>query len=180
MSERFQPGGVLHALVSGLLSAALSLVLLGCSLLAGRTSQGAAASLAAAALLWAVLALVGLGSALLRARVLAAELDGEGVTLHGVGGARRYRYQELSAVELRGGRARLVTRDGRVRRVRGVRGAAQAGRFRARVLARATEAAAAGPEADDDAEAGTAGAARLPGAERPGDPPPAPGPQRNR
>ena len=178
MSERFQPGGVLHALVSGLLSAALSLVLLGCSLLAGRTSQGAAASLAAAALLWAVLALVGLGSALLRARVLAAELDGEGVTLHGVGGARRYRYQELSAVELRGGRARLVTRDGRVRRVRGVRGAAQAGRFRARVLARATEAAAA-PEADD-AEAGTAGAARLPGAERPGDPPPAPGPQRNR
>ena len=72
-----------------------------------------------------------------RARVLAAELDDEAVVLHGLGGARRYRYEELSAVEVSGRRTRLVARDGSVRMVRGVRGAARGNRFRARVLARA-------------------------------------------
>jgi len=62
--------------------------------------------------------------------------------LHGPGGARRYRYDELSAVQVSRGRTRLVARDGRVRAVRAVRGAVQGNRFRARVLARATEAAA--------------------------------------
>jgi hypothetical protein len=158
MTERFQPGGVLHALVSGLLSAALALLLLGLSLQLGGGSTGVAASLAAAALVWAALSLVGLGSALLRARVLAAELDGDGVTLHGAFGARRYRYAELSAVELGHGRVRLVTRDGRVRRVRGVRGADQGGRFRARVLARAEAAAEAAPGGEETRPE----AARLP------------------
>jgi len=55
-----------------------------------------------------------------------------------------YRYDELSAVQVSRGRTRLVARDGRVRAVRGVRGAVQGNRFRARVLARATEAAAGG------------------------------------
>jgi hypothetical protein len=90
-----------------------------------------------ASLLWAVLALVSLVVAWLRARVLAAELDDEAVTLYGLGGARRYRYDELSAVEVSGRRTRLVARDGGVRVVRGVRGPAQGSRFRARVLARA-------------------------------------------
>jgi hypothetical protein len=40
-------------------------------------------------------------------------------------------------VEVSGRRTRLVSRDGGVRVVRGVRGAAQGNRFRARVLARA-------------------------------------------
>ena len=88
-------------------------------------------------LLWAVLAVYSLAVALLRARVYAAELDDEAVVLHGPGGARRYRYDELSAVQVSRGRTRLVARDGRVRKVRGVRGAAQGNRFRARVLARA-------------------------------------------
>jgi hypothetical protein len=141
VTERFQPGGVTHALVSGLLEAALASVLLGCSLLAADSSPGAATSLSVAALLWAVLAVYSLAVALLRARVFAAELDGEAVVLHGLGGQHRYRYGELSAVEVSRGRTRLVARDGRVRKVRGVRGAAQGNRFRARVLARATEAA---------------------------------------
>jgi hypothetical protein len=140
-TERFQPGGVTHALVSGLVEAALASALLGGSLLAGESSPGAAASLAVASLLWAVLAAYSLVVAWLRARVLAAELDDEAVVLHGVGGTRRFRYDELSAVEVSGRRTRLVARDGRVQPVRGVRGAAQGNRFRARVLARARAAA---------------------------------------
>jgi len=142
MTERFQPGGVTHALVSGLVELALAAALLAGSLLAADSSQGAAASLSVASLLWAVLAVVSLGVAWLRARVLAAELDDEAVVLHGPGGTRRFRYEELSAVEVSGRRTRLVTRDGAVRVVRGVRGAAQGNRFRARVLARAEAAVA--------------------------------------
>jgi hypothetical protein len=141
MTERFQPGGVTHALVSGLVELALASALLAGSLLAADSSQGAAASLSAASLLWAVLAVVSLGVAWLRARVLAAELDDQGVTLRGLGRVRRYRYEELSAVEVSGRRTRLVARDGTVRVVRGVRGRAQGNRFRARVLARAKAAA---------------------------------------
>jgi hypothetical protein len=144
MTERFQPGGVTHALVSGLVELALASALLAGSLLASESSPGAAASLSAASLLWAVLAVVSLVVAWLRARVLAAELDEEVVVLHGLGGARRYRYEELSAVEVSGRRTRLVARDGSVRVVRGVRGPAQGNRFRARVLARAKAAAGAG------------------------------------
>jgi hypothetical protein len=143
VTERFQPGGVTHALVSGLVEAALAVALLGGSLLAAESSPGASASLAAASLLWGVLAVVSLGMAWLRARVLAAELDDEAVVLHGPGRAQRFRYGELSAVEVSGRRTRLVARDGRTRVVRGVRGAAQGNRFRARVLARARAAAAA-------------------------------------
>jgi hypothetical protein len=149
VTERFQPGGVTHALVSGLVEAALSLALLGGSLLAAPSSAGAATSL-----LWAVLAGYSLTAALLRARVYAAELDDDAVVLHGLGGASRYRYDELSAVRVSRGRTRLVGRDGRVRAVRGVRGAVQGNRFRARVLARASEAAGRPPHQ---------GAARLPG-----------------
>ena len=144
MTERFQPGGVTHALVSGLVELALA-----SALLAGSV----------ASLLWAVLAVASLLGAWLRARVLAAELDDEAVTLHGLGGARRYRYDELSAVEVSGRRTRLVARDGGVRVVRGVRGPAQGNRFRARVLARAK--AAAGIAADtlpaDQREGGSDG-----------------------
>jgi hypothetical protein len=141
MTERFQPGGVTHALVSGLVELALASALLAGSLVASESSPGAAASLSVASLLWAVLGVVSLVVAWLRARVLAAELDDEAVVLHGIGGARRYRYGELSAVEVSGRRTRLVARDGSVRAVRGVRGAAQGNRFRARVLARARAAA---------------------------------------
>jgi hypothetical protein len=148
MTERFQPGGVTHALVSGLVELALAAALLAGSLAASGSSPGAAASLAAASLLWAVLGVVSLAMAWLRARVFVAELDDEAVTLHRLGGVRRYRYDELSAVEVSGRRTRLVARDGGVRVVRGVRGAAQGNRFRARVLARARAAAdvAGGPE----------------------------------
>jgi hypothetical protein len=141
VTERFRPGGVTHALVSGLVEAALALLLLGGSQLAAPSSDAAAGSLAAAALLWAVLAGWSLAVALLRARVFAAELDDEGVVLHGLGGARSYRYGELSAVEVSRGRTRLVGRDGRAHPVRGVRGAAQGNRFRQRVLVRARHAA---------------------------------------
>jgi hypothetical protein len=137
MTERFQPGGVTHALVSGLLELALASALLAGSQAVSESSQGAAASLAVASLLWAVLAMVSLAVAWLRARVLAAELDDEAVVLHGPGGPRRYRYGDLSAVEVSGRRTRLVARDGTTRVVRGVRGPAQGNRFRARVLARA-------------------------------------------
>jgi len=137
MTERFQPGGVTHALVSGLLELALAAALLAGSLAVSESSQGAAASLSVASLLWAVLAVVSLAAAWLRARVLAAELDDEAVVLHGLGGTRRYRYADLSAVEVSGRRTRLVARDGTARVVRGVRGPAQGNRFRARVLARA-------------------------------------------
>ena len=142
MTERFRPGGVTHALVSGLVEAALALALLGGSLLAAPSSAAAATSLSVAALLWGVLAVYSLSVALLRARVYAAELDDQAVVLHGLGGARRYRYDELSAVQVSRGRTRLVARDGGVHLVRGVRGAVQGNRFRQRVLARATEAAA--------------------------------------
>jgi hypothetical protein len=137
MTERFQPGGVTHALVSGLVELALASALLAGSLLASGSSPGAAASLSAASLLWGVLGVVSLAVAWLRARVLAAELDDGGVVLHGLGGPRRYRYDQLAAVEVSGRRTRLVARDGTARVVRGVRGAAQGNRFRARVLARA-------------------------------------------
>ena len=137
MTERFQPGGVTHALVSGLVELALAAALLAWSLVVSESSPEAATSLSAAAMIWAVLAVVSLAVAWLRARVLAAELDDEAVVLHGLAGARRYRYEELSAVEVSGRRTRLVARDGGVRVVRGVRGAAQGNRFRARVLARA-------------------------------------------
>ena len=137
MTERFQPGGVTHALVSGLLELALASALLAGSQAVSESSQGAAASLAVASLLWAVLAVVSLAAAWLRARVLAAELDDEAVVLHGLGGTRRYRYADLSAVEVSGRRTRLVARDGTTRVVRGVRGPAQGNRFRGRVLARA-------------------------------------------
>jgi hypothetical protein len=141
VTERFRPGGVTHALVSGLIEAALALLLLGGSQLAAPSNDAAAGSLAAAALLWAVLAGWSLAVALLRARVFAAELDDEGVVLHGLRGASRHRYGELSAVEVSRGRTRLVGRDGRAHPVRGVRGAVQGNRFRQRVLARAREAA---------------------------------------
>jgi len=137
MTERFQPGGVTHALVSGLVELALASALLAGSLAVSGSSPATAASLSVASLLWAVLGVVSLAVAWLRARVLAAELDDQAVVLHGIGGARRYRYEELSAVEVSGRRTRLVARDGRMRVVRGVRGAAQGNRFRARVLARA-------------------------------------------
>jgi hypothetical protein len=137
MTERFQPGGVTHALVSGLLELALASALLAGSQAVSSSSEGAAASLSAASLLWAVLAVVSLAVAWFRARVLAAELDDEAVMLHGLGGTRRYRYADLSAVEVSGRRTRLVARDGTTRVVRGVRGPAQGNRFRARVLARA-------------------------------------------
>jgi hypothetical protein len=137
MTERFQPGGVTHALVSGLVELALAAALLAWSLVVSESSPEAATSLSVAALIWAVLAVVSLTVAWLRARVLAAELDDEAVVLHGPGRARRYRYEELSAVEVSGRRTRLVARDGTVQAVRGVRGAAQGNRFRARVLERA-------------------------------------------
>jgi hypothetical protein len=141
MTERFQPGGVTHALVSGMVELALASALLAGSLAASESSPGAAASLAAASLLWAVLGVVSLAMAWLRARVFVAELDDEAVTLHRLGGAHRYRYDQLSAVEVSGRRTRLVGRDGGARVVRGVRGTAQGNRFRARVLARARAAA---------------------------------------
>jgi hypothetical protein len=143
---------VLHALTSGLLEAALASVLLGLSLRAGER-EGAAASLTAAALLWAVLAAYSLAVAALRGRVWAAELDADGVALRRLTGTRRWRYDELSAVEVGRGRTRLVDREGRGHRVRAVRGPAQARRFHARVLARAT-AAAAPPPAAGGADAG--------------------------
>jgi hypothetical protein len=150
VTERFQPGGVTHALVSGLVEAALAAALFAGSLLAEGSSPGAAASLAAAGLLWGVLAAWSLTVAWLRARVLAAELEDEAAVLHGIGGSRRLRYDELSAVEVSGRRTRLLARDGRSFVVRGVRGPAQGNRFRARVLARAKAAAGAagGPPAD--------------------------------
>ena len=175
MTERFQPGGVLHALVSGLLELALAAVLLAVSLLVSDSSDATANSLAAAAALWAVLAVYSLVSALLRARVLAAELDGDAVVLHGVGGAKRLRYDELSAVEVSRNRARLVARSGQTYTVRGVRGRAQGNRFRARVLARATEAVqrrrAAGEEAEAPLTAGATPAGAEPAEDRPQDRP---------
>ena len=142
MTERFQPGGVTHALASGLVELALAAALLAGSLAASGSSPEAATSLAAASLLWAVLGAASLVVAWLRARVFAVELDDEAVTVRGLGGPRRYRYDQLSAVEVSGRRTRLVARDGGTRTVRGVRGAPQGNRFRARVLARAKAAVA--------------------------------------
>jgi hypothetical protein len=140
VTERFQPGGVIQALVSGLIELALAAVFLAVSLLFSDSNQPVANSFAAAAALWAVMAVYSLVLSLLRARVLAAELDDQGVVLHGVGGARRLTYDQLSAVEVSRNRTRLVARSGRGYTVRGVRGRAQGNRFRTRVLARATEA----------------------------------------
>jgi hypothetical protein len=84
-----------------------------------------------------VLAVVSLAVAWLRARVLAAELDDEAVTLHGLGRGRRYRYEELSAVEGVGAADPAGGPRRHRQAVRGVRGAAQGNRFRARVLERA-------------------------------------------
>ena len=153
VTERFQPGGVLQALVSGLIELALAAVFLAVSLLFADSNQPVANSFAAAAALWAVLAVYSLVLSLLRARVLAAELDDQAVVLRGIRGARRLTYDQLSAVEVSRNRTRLVARTGRGYTVRGVRGRAQGNRFRARVLARATEAvrrrqgATAAPEA---------------------------------
>jgi hypothetical protein len=153
VTERFRPGGVLQALVSGLIELALAAVFLAVSLLFADSNQPVANSFAAAAALWAVLAVYSLVLSLLRARVLAAELDDQAVVLHGIRGARRLTYDQLSAVEVSRNRTRLVARTGRGYTVRGVRGRAQGNRFRVRVLARATEAvrrrqgATAAPEA---------------------------------
>jgi hypothetical protein len=144
--ERFRPGGVMHALVSGLVELALASVCLGLALELGERSDQAQTSLLVAALLWLALAVVSLAVAGLRARVDEAELDAGGVTLAGPRGRRHLAWDELSAVEVSRAGARLVLRDGRKRRVRGVRGAAQARRFRERVLARATAASGAGPD----------------------------------
>jgi hypothetical protein len=166
---------VVHAVASGLLEAALALVLFGCAQLVGDANPGVGASLVVAALLWTALSVYSLAVAALRARVWEVQLDGDGVAAHGLTGARRWRYEELSAVEISGGRTRLVAREGRARRVRGVRGAEQGRRFRARVLERATEAAGrgsgpaagrgSGPAAPPGAGGAPdrAGAGRLPG-----------------
>jgi hypothetical protein len=140
VTERFQPGGVMQALVSGLIELALAAVFLAVSLLFSDSNEPVANSFAAAAALWAVMAVYSLVLSLLRARVLAAELDDQAVVLHGIGGARRFTYDQLSAVEVSRNRTRLVARSGRGYTVRGVRGRAQGNRFRTRVLARATEA----------------------------------------
>jgi hypothetical protein len=140
VTERFQPGGVIQALVSGLIELALAAVFLAVSLLFGDSNQPVANSFAAAAAIWAVMAVYSLVLCLLRARVLAAELDDRAVVLHGVRGARRFTYDQLSAVEVSRNRTRLVARSGRGYTVRGVRGRAQGNRFRTAVLARATEA----------------------------------------
>jgi hypothetical protein len=144
--EHFRPGRVTHALVSGLVALALASVCLGVSFEVGERSDGAGTSLIAAAVLCAVLGVWSLVQAGLRARVLGADLDDGGVTLRGVTGCRAVPYGELSAVEVRRGRTRLVTVAGRTLRVHGVRGVAQGRRFRERVLARATAANRASPD----------------------------------
>jgi hypothetical protein len=165
VTERFQPGGVLQALVSGLIELALAAVFLAVSLEFADSNQPVANSFAAAAALWAVLAVYSLVLSLLRARVLAAELDDQAVVLHGIRGARRLTYDQLSAVEVSRNRTRLVARTGRGYTVRGVRGRAQGNRFRTRVLARATEAvqrrqgAKAVPEAGELVDLGPDGIA---------------------
>lgn len=139
--EHFRPGGVPHALVSGLVEIALASAALGVALEVGADQEGVAASLTAAAALWSVLALYSLGLAAVRAWVFEATLDAAAVTLRGVFGTKRLAYGDISAVEIRGSRTRLVGRDNRPHAVRGVRGRPQGERFRARVLARASAAA---------------------------------------
>lgn len=146
--ERFRPGGAVRALVGGLLELALASVLAGLSLMLEASRRTAADLLLTAAVVWLGLALFSFALAVLRARVLAAELDDEGVTLRDALGARRRRYDELSAVEVRADRARLVTREGQLLRVHGVRGREQARRFRARLLERAGAARPPGAGAD--------------------------------
>jgi hypothetical protein len=163
-TETFRPGRVLHALVGGLLELALASVCLGLAIAVGERSQGAQTSLAAAAALWLVLGLRDLVRAGLRARVLAAELGQDGVRLRGATGARRWRWEELSDVEVGRDRTRLVTTDGRSHRVQAVRGRAQGERFRARVLARA----GAAPRPAGQREQGGPGRLR---ADPPGGPP---------
>jgi hypothetical protein len=141
-TERFRPGGVLHATLSGLIELALASVCLGVALELGERSAQAETSLIVAAVLWTVLAIWSLTTAARRALTDEAVLDADGVTLADLRGRHRLAWDELS-----GGRTRLVTRDGRRRRVRGVRGAAQGRRFRARVLARAEAAAASTTDA---------------------------------
>ena len=63
MTERFQPGGVTHALVSGLVELALASALLAGSLAVSGSSPATAASLSVASLLWAVLGVVSLAVA---------------------------------------------------------------------------------------------------------------------
>jgi Bacterial PH domain len=139
--ERFRPGGVRHALISGLAETALASALLGTALEVESDQEGVAAALTAAGALWAVLAAYSLLLAALRAWVFEAALDQAGVTLRGPLGTRRLGYADLSAVEVRGARTWLVGRDSRRHPVRGVRGRAQGTRFRTRVLARAHAAA---------------------------------------
>jgi hypothetical protein len=138
-TERFRPGGVLHATLSGLIELALASVCLGVALELGERSAQAETSLIVAAVLWTVLAIWSLTTAARRALTDEAVLDADGVTLADLRGRHRLTWDELSAVELSGGRTRLVTRDGR--------GAAQGRRFRARVLARAEAAAASTTDA---------------------------------
>lgn len=140
-TEHFRPGGVPHALVSGLVEIALASAALGVALEIGADQEGVSASLTAAAALWGVLALYSLILAALRAWVLEATLDAAAVTLRGVFTTKRLAYGDISAVEIRGGRTRLVGRDNRTHAVRGVRGRPQGERFRTRVLARARIAA---------------------------------------
>ena len=184
-AETFRPGSraVQHVLVGGLLELALASVCLGVALEVGEQSagrMGAQTSLGVAAALWLVLGLRDLVRAGLRARVLAAELDGEGVTVRGATGAHRWRYDQLSEVRVRRSRTSLVTRDGGAHRVAAVSGPAQGERFKARVLARAAAAMPGGPgrlHADRLAHGSNPPAPRSAGSEEPdragngGDPP---------
>lgn len=140
-TERFRPGGATHALVSGLLEVAVASLAVGAAGELGAGNDGVAASLTSLGVLWGALALYSLTLAALRTWVFEAALDDDAVTLRGVLGARRHRYRDLSAVEIRRGRTRLVGRDNRAHAVLGVRGRAQGERFRARVLAYAHTAA---------------------------------------
>jgi hypothetical protein len=140
-TERFRPGGGTHALVSCLLELAVASLALGVAGELDARNDDVAASLTALAVLWGALALYSLALAALRTWVFEATLDDDAVTLRGALGARRHRYHDLSAVEIRRTHTRLVARDNRAFRVRGVRGRAQGERFRARVLDRAHSAA---------------------------------------
>jgi hypothetical protein len=144
-TQAFRPGHAVHAFVTGLLELALASVCLGAALeLAGR-SAAAQTSLLAAAVLWLALAMRDLARSWLRTSVYSAELDADGVTVRGLGGPRRWRWDQLSGVEVTKGATMLVTTDGARHRVRAVRGQAQGARFRAAVLARAAARGPGGP-----------------------------------